>query len=85
MKFKKAIAVIATTAALMLAAPTAANAAETITVQNTASSCRTLVVSFTNVSGAGPFKARYSVPSGKYQTVSTAGRFVGYTWEAGCR
>ncbi|GAA1402082.1 MULTISPECIES: hypothetical protein [Oerskovia] len=84
MKFKKAIAVIATTAALMLAAPTAANAAETKTYTNTASSCRLLVVTWVNAGGGGPFNSTYAVNSGQSKTFSTAGHILSHKWTPGC-
>ncbi|GAA3222966.1 hypothetical protein ACFP63_06375 [Oerskovia jenensis] len=82
MKFKKAIAVIATTAALMLAAPTAANAAETKTYTNTFGSCRVLVVTWVNAGGGGPFNSPYRLLGGQSKTFSTAGHILGHSWTA---
>jgi hypothetical protein len=81
MKFKKAIAVIATTAALVLAAPTAANAAETKTYQNTFGGCRVLVVNWVNAGGYSGSSA-YRVDGGQSKTFSTSGYIQGHYWTA---
>ena len=80
MKFKKAIAVIATTAALMLAAPTAANAAETRTYTNTFGSCRVLVVSWVNLGGVKQ-SSSYTLQNNQSKVFSTAGHILGNSWK----
>ncbi|MGW6007008.1 hypothetical protein ACWFNS_14350 [Oerskovia enterophila] len=84
MKFKKAIAVIATTAALVLAVPSAANAQQTTTYRNpNIHACQTLHIYFSNASG-GLGHAYYPVAAGLTKTVSVGGQILSADWHAGC-
>ena len=81
MKFKRLVAVVATAAALAVAAPTVANAAETRTYTNTFGSCRVLVVSYANGGGAKA-TASYRLLAGQSKVFSTAGHILGHSWTA---
>jgi hypothetical protein len=80
MKFKRFVAVVVTAVALAVAVPTAANAAETRTFQNTFGSCRILVVTYVNLGGSREVTSyRFQYP-GQIRTISTAGHFVDTRW-----
>ncbi|QJW38097.1 hypothetical protein [Cellulosimicrobium protaetiae] len=79
MKFKRLVAVVATAAALAVAAPTAASAAETRTYTNHQGGCRVLAISYANAGGA-KHTAYYRLEAGRSKTFSTAGIILGHSW-----